>query len=215
VNNWPYLEKVASLGKPVILSTGMYSFDEIEKTIDIFKQSGNKRLALLHCVTAYPVPPEEVNLRAIQTLRERFGTIVGYSDHTAGCHFPLAAVAMGAKVIEKHISLDFNIPNAQDWKVSCGPNDLGRLVSDIREIERGLGTGIKGLTKAEENSLVWARKSLVTSRPIKAGEVITPDLLVGKRPGTGISPSQMSAILGKKAKIDLAEDQVLRWEHIQ
>jgi len=148
VGNWPFLKRVASLGKPLIFSVGMYRQQEIAEALNAVAESGNRQVAVLHCVTRYPTPPEEVSLGNIVLLRERFGVLAGYSDHTRGFHIPLAAVALGARIIEKHISLDFDVPNAQDWKVSCGPHDLARFISELREVEAALGLRESGPTDA-------------------------------------------------------------------
>lgn len=213
VDNWPFIETIAKKGKPVILSTGMYTHEQIRKVCKIFKAADNPDLAILHCVTSYPTEPDLVNLKAMESI-SRLGVITGYSDHTRGFHFPLAAAALGAAVIEKHITLDFDVPNAQDWKVSCGPDDLHLMVDQIREIQAGLGSGEKAPNKAEEQSLAWARKSLVAARDVKSGETVTEDMLVFKRPGTGISPSELNKALGKKAAKDIHKDEVIAWEHL-
>jgi N-acetylneuraminate synthase/N,N'-diacetyllegionaminate synthase len=214
VANWPFLEKVASGGKPVILSTGMYTLEEIGQALATFAVTGNPDVAVLHCVTRYPTPAPEVNLRAMQTIQETFDVFTGYSDHTEGIHFPLAAATLGAKIIEKHISLDFNVPNAQDWMVSCGSNDLPLLVKHIRDIEVGLGSGIKAPSTGEQASLLWARKSLVAARDIREGEVITADLLQAKRPGTGIPPARFGEVVGRRAKVEICKDRIIRWEEL-
>lgn len=214
VGNWPFLASVSALGKPVILSTGMYTERQVSDATEALSGSGNRDLAILHCVTSYPVPPEEVNLKAICRLREMFGTVTGYSDHTSGFHFSLAAVALGASVIEKHISLDFDVPDAQDWKVSCGPHDLKKFIGQLREIEAGLGAGTVERSSAELQSVEWATKSLVPAHLIRAGETITVAALLGKRPGNGIAPSQIDKVVGRKAKTDLPKDKVFTWEQL-
>lgn len=214
VDNWPFIKKVAGKGKPVILSTGMYTWEQIEKAVEIFDEANNPDLAILHCVTSYPTDPDLVNLRAINTIL-RLGVIAGYSDHTRGFHFPLAATALGAAIIEKHITLDFDVPNAQDWKVSCGSDDLHLMVDQIREIEVGLGHGEKEPCHAEKKSLAWARKSLVAACDIAAGQAITRDILVSKRPGSGISPADTEKVTGKKLVVDIRKDTVITWEHLK
>ena len=214
VANWPFLEKVASRGKPVILSTGMYTLEEIGQALAAFAITANPHVAVLHCVTRYPTPALDVNLRAMQTIQEKFNVLTGYSDHTEGIHFPVAAASLGAKIIEKHISLDFNVPNAQDWKVSCGPDDLPLLVRQIRDIEVGLGSGIKAPSTGEQASLLWARKSLVAARDINAGELITADLLQAKRPGKGIPPARFGEVVGRKAKVKIRKDTAIQWEDL-
>jgi N,N'-diacetyllegionaminate synthase len=214
LENWPFLEKIASRKKPVIFSTGMHTMEQIEQALGILERAKNPDVAVLHCVTQYPSRPADVNLRAMEAIQSKFGVIVGYSDHTEGFHFPLAAVALGAKVIEKHISVDFNIPNAQDWKVSCGAADLQAMVRQIREIENGLGSGEKAPSETERMNLSWARKSLVAARDIEKGEEIRSDMLRTKRPGTGISPARMGEVIGKRAKNPIPQDNVIRWEEL-
>lgn len=212
VGNRPYFEKIARLKKPVIFSTGMYQFDQIGATLESFKGANNPDVAVLHCVTSYPTPPQEVNLPAMNDIRSEYGVITGYSDHTEGFYIPLAAVALGANIIEKHITLEFNIPNAQDWKVSCGPDDLGLFVSQARAIEAAIKPRNTPLTDTEKQSLVWASKSLVAARDLKKGDIIHRDDLVMKRPGTGISPSHIDEVIGKRLSDSLARDNLLSWE---
>ena len=214
VSNWPFLGLVASKKRPVILSTGMYTMAQIHDALGIFAAARNPDVAVLHCITQYPTQPLAVNLRAITTIRDQFSVITGYSDHTQGIHFPIAAVALGAKVIEKHITLDFDIPNAQDWKVSCGPDDLSMMVNQIREIEEGIGSGKKSPGPDELLSIHWARKSLVASMDIALGEVITANMLKAKRPGTGISPDRAHEIIGKKTRKKIRKDALIQREHL-
>ena len=214
VGNWPYLQRVASLGKPVIFSTGMYRQEQIGEALTTVGSTGNRDIAVLHCVTRYPTPPEEVSLGNIALIREQFGVITGYSDHTQGFHIPLAAVALGARIIEKHISLDFDVPDAQDWKVSCGPHDLAEFVRQLRQIEAALGVRKSGPTAGEQDSLKWASKSLVPTRDIRKGEVILESDIVGKRPGMGIPPSETGNVVGRRAIVDIAKDQMIMWNQL-
>jgi len=213
--NWDFIRKVAERGKPVILSTGMYSEGDVKNALEVFRDVGNPDVVLLHCVTQYPTPPEDVNLRAMDTLRERFGAITGYSDHTEGIHFPLAAVARGARVVEKHISLDFHVPNAQDWKVSCDEASLAALVTQVRRVEAGLGHGRKEPVEGELRNLAWARKSLVSRRGIPEGTSITGDMLDAKRPGTGIPPNERGRVVGRTAAFHIEADTLITWEMIK
>lgn len=214
VDNWPFIKKIAGRGKPVIFSTGMYTLDQVRVALALFAESANREVAVLHCVTSYPTPPVEVNLLAMNTIREAFQVVTGYSDHTQGYHFPLAAVALGAKIIEKHISLDFDVPDAQDWKVSCGWHDLPLFVQQVREIEEGLGTGEILPTLSEQKSLAWARKSLVAATDIMAGDVLDRDKVVCKRPGTGIPPSELDNYLGRRAKVGIPADTLIKPEDL-
>jgi N-acetylneuraminate synthase/N,N'-diacetyllegionaminate synthase len=215
VSNWSFLEKIASKKKPVILSTGMYTLEDICEALKFIAKTGNPDIALLHCVTSYPTPPLEVNLLAMDTIREAYGVIVGYSDHTRGFHFSLAAAARGASIIEKHITLDFNIPDAQDWKVSCGPDDFPVMVQQIRDIEAGLGSGIKAPAESERPSINWARKSLVAIEDILEGEIIDLKKIGAKRPGYGIMPSDIDRVIGKKANKKIKKDTLIKWEHLK
>lgn len=214
VGNWPFIEKVAARKKPVILSTGMYTLEQIGEALEVIAKTENHDVAVLHCVTSYPTDPADVNLHAMETIREAYSVIVGYSDHTQGFHFPLAAAARGASIIEKHITLDFNVPDAQDWKVSCGPEDFPILVQQIREIEAGLGSGVKVPGEAELLSLKWASKSLVAAVDIMRGEIITSEKLCAKRPGYGIVPAEINKIIGRKAKVDIKADSLIKWEQL-
>jgi N,N'-diacetyllegionaminate synthase len=215
VGNWPFLQRVASQGKPLIFSTGMYRPEQVRQALDAVAAAGNDQVAVLHCVTRYPTPPEEASLGNIGLIRERYQVITGYSDHTRGFHFPLAAVALGARIIEKHITLDYDVPNAQDWKVSCGPSDLGLFISQLRELEAGLAVRDTGPTAGERESLVWAGKSVVPARDLPAGVALVAGDLTSKRPGTGISPSRLPELVGKVPKVALEKDRVLQWEDLE
>ncbi len=213
--NLPFLRTLAELGKPIILSTGMYSQEDVRATLTALAETGNPDLALLHCVTSYPTPYDQLNLRAMDQLKGLFPGPVGYSDHTQGHHAILAAVALGATIVEKHITLDFDIPNAQDWKVSAGPDDLAILIQQIREVEQALGTGEKMVQPCEIPALDWALKSLVARTPLNAGHPLSADMLVAKRPGGGIPPSELDTLMGRVLTKDLAADTMLSWEDLQ
>jgi len=215
VHNWPFIAKIARRKKPILLSTGMYSMDDIRMALEVISAEGNPNVVVLHCITAYPTPPDKVNLNALRSIRRTFGCITGYSDHTTGYHFPLAAAALGAKVIEKHITLDFNIPNAQDWKVSCGPETLPQMIEEIRQIEQGLGTGVKEPQELERESLKWARKSITAAVDIIPDEVVTADKITMKRPGTGIPPSKLKQVIGRKARSFIKNDTLILWEQLK
>ena len=215
LGNWPYFQKIATFGKPVIFSTGMYDMDDIESAADVFRKCDLNKVAILHCVTSYPTMPLDVRLQKIAMLRERFGAITGYSDHTSGMHIPYAAVALGAQIIEKHITLEYDIPNAQDWKVSCGPENLRQFVSEIRDIEQAIAGKNSGPTDSEKESKIWATKSLVFKREMKCGQIITESNLIAKRPGSGISPADIDTVIGRKLLVDVSEDEILKWEYIR
>ena len=200
VENWPYIAEIARRGKPVILSTGMYTIELIGTALQVLNENGCREVAILHCVTAYPVDPATVNLDSMRQIGRIFNGPIGYSDHTVGTAVPLAAVALGAKIIEKHITLDFNIPDAQDWKVSCGPDNLATFIADLRVVEAALGGEPRSLSEAERQSVLWARKSLTAARDIAAGEQIEASMLTSLRPGDGLPPSQISRLLGLRAR---------------
>jgi N-acetylneuraminate synthase/N,N'-diacetyllegionaminate synthase len=204
VENWPFIADIARRGKPVILSTGMYSLELIKKALEVLGENGCSKVAVLHCVTSYPADPSTINLDVMRQIREFFDGPVGYSDHTAGTAVPLAAVALGAAVLEKHITLDFNVPDAQDWKVSCGPDDLAKFIAEVRAVTAARGGGPRSLSENEQKSLLWARKSLTAARDIAAGECIEPAMLLSQRPGDGVPPSQLASLLGRRARCGIA-----------
>jgi len=211
ITNLPYLRKIGSLNMPVIVSTGMSTLSDIEAALLALEMSGLSRdqITLLHCTTEYPAPPYEVNLRAMQTMSQAFGVDVGYSDHTEGVAVPIAAAAMGAKVIEKHITLDKTLPGP-DHQASLEPDEFSCMVNGIRTIEQALGSGIKTPTASEISNLPVVRKSIVASRPIRAGELFTGDNLTTKRPGTGISPMHWDDWIGRHASRDFSPDELIQ-----
>lgn len=214
VENWPFLAKVARYGKPIVLSTGMYTIGQILEAIHILYDNGCKSLAILHCVTSYPADPAQVNLKVMQQIREFFPGPVGYSDHTVGTAVPLAAVALGADIIEKHITLDRDVPNAQDWKVACDPSNFQRFVAAIREVEAARGGQPKALSEEEQHSLLWARKSLTAFEDIPAGSILKDSMLLAQRPGTGIPPSMLTSVLGCKTRSQITAGTPLVWDDL-
>lgn len=210
ITNLPYLRHIGQLGKAVILSTGMATMGEIEAAIGVLEQAGTARanMTVLHCTTEYPTPMNEVNLRAMQSIHNAFGVAVGYSDHTPGIEVAIAAVAMGATVIEKHFTLDRSLPGP-DHKASLEPEELKVMVAAIRNIEIALGDGIKRLTPSESRNKPIARKSLVASQVINAGEVFSAQNIATKRPGTGISPMRWDEIIGRIAPRDFSVDELI------
>ncbi|WP_408072042.1 N-acetylneuraminate synthase [Butyrivibrio sp. JL13D10] len=208
ITNYPYLVEIAKTGKDIILSTGMCTIDEVESAVKLLHDHDSGKITILHCTTNYPTPMEDVNLKAMLTLRDRFGCEVGYSDHTRGIEVPIAAVALGATVIEKHFTLDRNM-EGPDHKASLEPDELADMVLAIRNIELAMGTGEKIPTEAELKNRLVARKSIVASKDIKKGEIFTIDNLTTKRPGSGISPMRWNEVLGQKAKRDFAEDELI------
>lgn len=210
ITNLPYLERTARLGKPVILSTGMATLDEVGAAIGALEKSGLPRTALtvLHCTTEYPAPIDSVNLRAMLTLRDAFGVAVGYSDHTLGIEVAIAAVALGATVIEKHLTLDRSLAGP-DHRASLEPAELKAMVRAIRNVETALGTGLKQPSPGEMSNRAAARKSLVAARPIAAGESFDERNLAVKRPGTGVSPMRWHEAMGAVATRDFAVDELI------
>ncbi len=210
ITNLPYLRLIGSYGKPIILSSGMCTLGEIEAALGVLEQSGTprERITVLHCTTEYPAPIEEVNLRAMLTIREAFGVAVGYSDHTMGIEVSLAAVALGAAVIEKHFTLDRGLPGP-DHKASLEPTELTALVRGIRNVEQALGSPRKGPTASEARNKLVARKSLVAARAIRAGEAFTDQNLTVKRPGSGLSPMCWDQVLGRRASHDYHADELI------
>ena len=206
VTNYPYLRAIARTGKPVVMSTGMCSMDEIREAIRALRENGAGEIRLLHCNTEYPTPFEDVNLKAMQTLREEFGLATGFSDHTQGIEVPIAAAALGAEIIEKHFTLDRNM-EGPDHKASLEPEELAAMVRAIRNIEKAVGTGKKTPSPSERKNIPVARKSIVAQRKIRAGEVLTEENLTAKRPGTGISPMRWNEVIGTKAVRDFEEDE--------
>lgn len=210
ITNLPYLRKIGSLGKQIIMSTGMASLDEVKDAMEVLLASGTKRenITVLHCTTEYPAPIEEVNLKAMLTIKEKLKVNVGYSDHTMGIDIPIAATVLGARVIEKHFTLSKKM-EGPDHKASLEPQELEAMVKAIRYIEKAMGTGIKKPSKSEIKNIAAARKSIVAARDIKKGKVFTEDDLAVKRPGTGISPMQWDMVIGKKAKRNFKKDELI------
>ena len=211
ITNLPYLRRVASFGKQIFLSTGMASMNDINLAIQAIETADVTRenITVLHCTTEYPAPLEEVNLRAMNTIGETFGVSVGYSDHTEGIEVSLAAAALGAKVIEKHLTLDRTLPGP-DHAASLEPEELAALVRGVRRIETALGRAEKYRTSSEAANVVAARKSIVAAHPIAAGEIFSEANLTAKRPGTGISPMNWDDIIGRPAPQDFDIDEEIR-----
>lgn len=211
--NLQYLRKLGSNNLPVILSTGMTKMNEIAEAIDVLLQGGilqRKDITVLHCNTDYPTSMEDVNLKAMRTIKEAFKVQVGYSDHTLGIEVPIAAVALGATVIEKHFTLDKTM-EGPDHKASLEPKELKAMVSAIRNIEKAMGSGIKEPSPSERKNISIARKSIHTSRLIQAGEILTEEHIVTRRPANGISPMDIDIVIGRKVNKDLKEDSALNW----
>ena len=208
VTNYPYLVALANTRKPIVMSTGMCEMSEINDAIKVLRDNGTTDIKLLHCNTEYPTPFEDVNLNAMRTMREAFGLEVGYSDHTKGIEVPVAAVALGATVIEKHFTLDRNM-EGPDHKASLEPDELAAMVSGIRHIEKALGNGDKIPSPSEKRNIIVARKSIVAKRKITANEKLSEDNITAKRPGTGISPMRWNEVIGTLAVRDFEEDELV------
>ena len=207
------LAHIAAKKLPMIVSTGMATLGEVEEAVQIIRQTGNPPLTLLHCVSSYPSRPEDANLRAMETMAKAFDVETGWSDHMPDATICLAAVAMGARVIEKHLTLDRNLPGP-DHKASMEPEDFTDMVQDIRKISRALGSGVKTPVAAEADVMQVARRSLVTACAIPAGTRLAPDMLVAKRPGTGLAPRYKAMVTGKTTIRDLPPDTVLDWSDL-
>ncbi len=208
VTNYPYLVRIAGTGKDIIMSTGMCTMDEVDASMNLLKARGAGKISLLHCTTQYPAPYESVNLRAMHTLKERFRCPVGYSDHTEGIEIPIAAVSMGAVILEKHFTLDRGM-EGPDHKASLEPDELACMVTAVRHVEQSMGDGEKKPAEAELANLAVARKSVTAKCFIHRGEVFTEKNLTTKRPGNGISPMRWNEVLGKKARRDFEEDELI------
>lgn len=210
ITNLPYLEKVAKLNLPIIMSTGMANMQEVKAANDVLLNNDvpQKNITILHCNTEYPTPMEDVNLNAMLSIQNELGVDIGYSDHTLGIEIPIAAVALGAKVIEKHFTLDRTM-EGPDHRASLEPNELKTMVSAIRNIELALGDGVKKPSKSEEKNISIVRKSIVATKNIKKGDTFTEENITVKRPGTGTSPMKWHEVIGSVATKDFNEDELI------
>lgn len=210
ITNLPYLQSIGSCGKPIILSTGMSTMEEIGDAIKVLEDAGSSRdlITVLHCNTEYPIPINEVNLRAMNSIQNEFGVKVGFSDHTEGIEVSIAAVALGATMIEKHFTLDKNLPGP-DHRASISPKELKEMVKSIRKIEQAMGDGIKQPSLSEKRNLPIARKSIVAALPINIGDIFDNSNIAIKRPGAGISPMKIEMVLGQKAKRNFQPNEII------
>jgi sialic acid synthase SpsE len=213
ITNFPLLKYIAQKKKPIILSTGMSTLDEVEDALAIIRNEGVEDIVLLHCVSCYPAANEDINLRAMDTLRQAFKLPVGLSDHTLGITIPVAAVALQACVIEKHFTLDKNLPGP-DHRASLGPDELKQMVKAIREVEEAMGNGIKRFTMAEKEVRKVVRRSVVAKTDISRGTVITEEMLDAKRPGIGIEPKYIDMLIGRKARKDIKRSQLITFAEV-
>ncbi len=209
-----FLEAVGAKNRPVILSTGLGTLGEVERALAALRRRGRPAVTLLHCTSAYPAPPQEINLRAMQTMAAAFGLPVGLSDHSLGLEAAIAAVALGARIIEKHFTLDRGLPGP-DHQASLEPAELAELVRAVRKVEAMLGDGVKRPAPSEAKNLAGIRRSVVAARPIAAGTVLTADMLTCKRPGTGLAPELLDQVVGLTVNRSLEEDEPLTWEHLR
>jgi N,N'-diacetyllegionaminate synthase len=213
LTNAPMLRAIAGLGLPLIMSTGMATLDEVEACAELLRDAGDPPVAWLHCVSAYPAPPEQYNVRAMDAIRVAVGGPVGISDHTRGWEVTLAAVALGASVIEKHLTLSRDLPGP-DHKASLEPGELAEMVRQVRTVEAALGSGTKIPAPCEIDTMAAARKSLVAARDLRAGATLAPGDIEAKRPGTGISPMQLARVEGRTLRRDLAPDEPITWDDL-
>ena len=211
----PLLRKVAAKGKPMLLSTGLATITEIGEALEVVKEAGNEQVVLLHCTLQYPCKAENANLRMMEHLKAAFPDVpVGLSDHTLGIAVPQAAVALGAVAVEKHYTIDKTLSGSPDHYLSVDPQDLAQMIEAIRTIEKAMGRYQKGPVPAESEAHRYARRSIVSARPIRRGATITAEMLTFKRPGTGIYPKYLDQVVGRTARVDIPEDTVLEWEMI-
>lgn len=208
ITNYPYLVRIAETKMPVVLSTGMSDIAEVEETLEVLRKNGTTEISLLHCNTQYPTPYEDANLLAMVTLKNKFGLKIGYSDHTEGIEVPIAAVAMGATIIEKHFTLDKGMIGP-DHRASLEPHELKKMIDSIRNIEKAFGDGTKIPSKSEIENKVVARKSIVASKKIKKGEILSENNITTKRPGNGVCPMKWKQVIGHKAVRDFAADELI------
>jgi N,N'-diacetyllegionaminate synthase len=213
LTNIPLLQHIARFGKPMIVSTGMGTIEEIQEAVEAIQATGNTDITVLHCVTDYPTPPDQVNLRAMHVIAQALNVPIGYSDHTMGIEASVTAVAAGAKVIEKHFTLDCSLPGP-DHKASLEPDDLAEMVRGIRRVEVLLGSGRKQPNEAEKAVAKIVRRSVVAARDLKAGETLSSELLLLRRPGTGIEPARLGEMIGRTLVRDVKEGTLLAWDDL-
>ena len=214
ITNIPALKHAASKGKPIILGTGMSTLDEVKHAINAIKSEGNEQIVVLHCTTNYPCPFKEVNLRAMITMQKELDCLVGYSDHTLGILVPIVATALGATVIEKHFTIDKSLPGP-DHKASLEPDELKNMITEIKKTEKVLGRLDKKPTESEKEIMKFVRKSIIAKKDIEKGSVINEDKIIIKRPGTGLKPSDLDKIIGKKANRHILKDEVFQLNMVE
>jgi N,N'-diacetyllegionaminate synthase len=209
------IERTARVGKPMILSTGTSSLSEVEEALEVCRRAGNDAVALLHCTLKYPCPPEGINLRMMEHLMRAFPEVpIGLSDHSLGISVPQAAVALGACIVEKHYTIDKALPGSPDHHLSVDPAELKAMVEGIRTVEKALGKAQKGLEPLEADAYRYARRSVTSKRAIPKGSVVSREMLTYKRPGTGISPRFLEQVVGRVARVDIADDTTISWDMV-
>lgn len=211
ITNHPFLEKIARKGKPIIISTGMCYLSEVDEAVRVLQNAGCDQMALLHCVSIYPADSFDVNLKAMQTMAAAFKVPIGYSDHTMGIEIGVAAAALGACILEKHFTLDKNLPGP-DHRASLEPSELNALIRAIRTVEVALGHGRKEPVEKEVNNKISGRRSIVIARDLSAGERLTNKMIVFKRPGTGLPPSMVNYVIGRNIKVDIHAGTILKMD---
>lgn len=214
LTNIPLIKHIARFNKPIILSSGMSDLGDIEDALRPINNSGNKKVAVLHCTSNYPADLKSVNLKAMLTIRDSFNVLCGYSDHTEGITIPIAAAALGANIIEKHFTLDKSM-KGPDHKASLEPSDFKKMIDGVRAVEAALGTGVKNYTLSEKDTISVARKSIVAAKNISKGEIITEEMLDYKRPGNGLSPKYYQEVIGKKARMSIKTDEQIRFNILE
>lgn len=214
INNFQLLNYLADRGKPVILSTGMATLSEVDRALEVLAKKGCKEMALLHCISIYPPAYEDINLNNITMMQKTFGIPVGFSDHTIGFSIPLASVALGSCIIEKHFTTDKNLPG-WDHEISADPYEMKIICKESVNIAKSMGTFVKVVSKAEQEKKLKFRRSVVIAKDLKAGHILTADDLTSKRPGTGISPDLLDQLVGRKLSVDLEEDMLMKWDYIK
>jgi sialic acid synthase SpsE len=213
VNNFQLLNYLADKGKPVIISTGMATLGEIDRAVELLTVKGCKEIALLHCISIYPPAYEDIHLNNITMLQQTFGLPIGFSDHTIGFSIPLASVALGSCIIEKHFTTDKSLPG-WDHEISADPNEMKIICEESAKIATSLGSFVRVVSEAEQGKKLKFRRSIVVTRNLKAGHVLTANDLTSKRPGTGISPDLIDQMIGRKLSVDLEEDMLVKWQHV-
>lgn len=214
INNFQLLNYLADRGKPVILSTGMATLSEVDRALELLTKKGCKEMALLHCISIYPPAYEDINLNNITMMQKTFGLPIGFSDHTIGFSIPLASVALGSCIIEKHFTTDKTLPG-WDHEISADPFEMSIICKESANIAKSMGTFVKVVSEAEQEKKLKFRRSIVFTKDLKSGHVLSPNDMTSKRPGTGISPDLIDQLIGRKLTVDIEEDMLVKWDYIK